>query len=785
MTPIRLPVRKIIELILRGGDIDSRFSDPSAMRKGSAAHRKIQKAAGEGYKKEVSLKLETVIDITPVEIHGRADGIFIAPNGTITIDEIKTTTLPLDYIFTHHQEHLGQGKCYAHMYLMTLENPPESVDVQLTYYQLESEEIRRHRFSFTALELADFFTDLLQKYGRWLAFEREWKITRNESIAETVFPFESYRKGQRELAVAVYRVISAEKKLYAQAPTGIGKTLSALFPSVKAMGEDKTEKIFYLTAKTVTRVVAEDAIRLMATKGLRFKSVTLRAKDKICPNDERGCNPDYCARAKGHYDRINDAVLDLLENIDLITPEITAQYAEKHSVCPHEYALEVSLWCDLIIGDYNHVFDPTVYLRRFFGDETGNYVFLIDEAHNLADRVRDMYTADIRKGMFGHVLRQIMGRDAATSALRKSLRQIGEYFAEFREKIIGTSYVSKEKDFVLEVLIANFAMSAGEWLAIHKDNPAETFGEVLELYFGVQHFLMISELYDHHYTTITELNGNDVTVTLFCLDPSSFIAEGLKRGKSATLFSATLAPLGYYREILGGTPEDFTLSLSSPFDPARLLTATHSGISTKYIHRENSYMPIAEAIHTAVMGKTGNYLVFFPSFEYMHKVYELFYESYPQVTTLLQQNTMTEEERADFLSSFDAKNRETLVGFAVLGGIFSEGIDLKGDRLIGTIIVSVGLPKISLRTDQIRDYFNQKNGQGYDYAYVFPGMNKVLQAAGRVIRTESDAGIVLLIDDRFATAKYRGLFPSHWANMRTVRDIGRLEEFLRRFWSMN
>ena len=809
MTPIKLAVRKIIELVLRGGDIDGRFSDLSAMHKGAAAHRKIQKAAGEGYNKEVSLKLETIIDNTPVIVHGRADGIITTPEGAVIIDEIKTTTLPLDNIIAHHNEHLGQAKCYAHMYLQTLDNPPKSITIQLTYYQLESEETRQHHQSFTACEMAEFFADLLHNYGRWLRLERQWKLVRNESIAITPFPYESYRKGQREMAVAVYRVISANKKLYAQAPTGIGKTISAIFPSIKAMGEDKTEKIFYLTAKTVTRAVAEDAVRIMAGKGLRFKSVTLRAKDKICPNEVRSCNPDHCNRAKGHYDRINDAVMDLLENVDLITPEVTAEYAEKHCVCPHEYALEASLWCDLIIGDYNHVFDPAVYLRRFFGDGTGRYVFLIDEAHNLADRVRDMYTASARKGAFGHVLRQIRGRDGVTSALRKALRAIGEHMKNLhpappslraersnpRAWIASASprndggdifhnnhYISKDKDTELETLVVKFSQAASEWLAANKNTPTDFFNDILELHFEMLHFLLISELYDGHYTTIVESSGSDITVTLFCLDPSEIIAAGLKRGKSAILFSATLTPLGYYREILGGTTEDYVISLPSPFDPARLLTMTHRGISTKYIHRESSYMPIAKAIHKAISAKAGNYLVFFPSFEYMHKVYELFCESYPDINTLPQQNIMTEEERAEYLAHFTPDHGGTLVGFAVLGGIFSEGIDLKGDRLIGTIIISVGLPKISTRTDQVRDYFNQKNGQGYDYAYVFPGMNKVLQAAGRVIRTETDTGIVLLIDDRFATAKYRSLLPTHWTNMQNLHDLKTLENYLMEFW---
>jgi len=782
MNPIKLSVHKIIDLVLKCGDIDNRFDDGSSMQKGSAAHRKIQKSAGDGYKKEIALKFETQIANTPVLLHGRADGIITGPDGAVTIDEIKSTTLPLDYIFRYHPQHLGQGKCYAYMYMKTMDSPPESITVQLTYFQLETEEIRRHTWSFTSHELEEFFADLVHKYGEWLRMEREWKITRDESITQMSFPFETYRKGQRELAVAVYRIIAAKKKLYASAPTGIGKTLSALFPSVKAIGEGKAEKVFYLTAKTVTRAVAEDAIRLMASGGLRFKSITLRAKDKICINNEQNCNPDYCPQAKGHYDRINNATMDILENADLITPDITQEYAAKHKVCPHEFALDVSLWCDLIIGDYNHVFDPSVYLRRFFGDEEGDYVFLIDEAHNLADRVRDMYTAPLQRGAFSHILSQLRGRDPETSGLRKALRAVATYLAEMRDALEGPNHVEKELDAVLKMLVSTFVQATGEWLMAKKNNPNELYGEVLELYFEASHFIAIAELYDDHYTTIIETRGSSVIVNLFCLDPSAIISDRLGRGKSSILFSATLTPLGYYRELLGGTPEDIALSLPSPFDPSNLLTLIHSGISTKYTHRESSYLPIAQSIHSATAHKAGNYLVFFPSYEYMHKVHELFQDNYPHVETLPQQNDMTEDARAAFLARFDADNPETLVGFAVLGGLFSEGIDLKGDRLIGAIIVSVGLPKLSLRQDQIRDYFDRKNGQGYDFAYVYPGMNKVLQAAGRVIRSETDTGIALLIDSRFATAQYRRLLPGHWSGVQTVRNIPQLDGKLNEFW---
>ena len=787
MDPIKLSVKKIIDLILRCGDIDDRFYDAAPMYLGAAAHRKIQKKMDDNYQKEVTLKLETEIDGIPVLISGRADGIITEPGGAITIDEIKTTTLPLDYIYEQREQHLGQGKCYAYMHLHTLENPPESIAVQLTYYQLDTEEIRRYTWNYTAEEITAFFDDLLQQYGLWLRFEREWKMTRDNSIAVLTFPFPTYRKGQRELAVAAYRTISAGKNLYACAPTGIGKTLSSLFPSIKAMGEGKTAPLFYLTAKTVTRTVAEEAIRLMAggqrqrfpsaAGGLRFKAITLRAKEKICTNSACICNPNYCESAKGHYDRVNDAILDILENNDLITPAETELYAKKYRVCPHEMALDVALWCDLIVGDYNHVFHPEAYLRRFFYDEERDYIFLIDEAHNLTDRVRDMYTASLQKSTFSQVRTALKDKDKLSAKLKKNLRLLNTYLSDVRKEHENErNHVSAEPDMVFIAFIKLAAEAASEWLAVKAGHALHN--EVLELYFEINKFLMIAEIFDEHYTNILEFYGRDVTVTLFCLDPSKIIADGLSRAKSSILFSATLLPLPYYREILGGTIEDFMVSLPSPFNPHNLQLVSHCGISTKYKDRDNSYEPITQTIYETVAGKKGNYLVFFPSYEYMHKVYEIFCDYYPQVETLMQKSEMSEEERADFLARFDSGNTSTLVGFTVLGGIFSEGIDLKGDRLIGTVIVGVGIPKISLRQDLIRDYFNRRNGQGYDYAYVFPGMNKVLQAAGRVIRTETDTGVVVLIDSRYATAQYRGLFPAHWAHIKHVYDLNAIFDLI-------
>lgn len=771
-------------LVLRTGDIDSRYSDSSAMFEGAKVHRKLQKQMGENYRAEAALSLETEIGGIPVKLYGRADGIITDDDGSVTIDEIKTTTLSFEQIGEQREVHLGQAKCYAVMLLAGLEQPPPTVAVQLRYYHLETHKMKTELFEYTVGELDEFFERLKQKYGVWLQLEHDWRITRNSSIKAAGFPFPEYRKGQREMAVAVYRAIEKRKKLYVQAPTGIGKTLSSLFPSIKAMGEEKAEKLFYLTAKTVTRAVAEDAVRLMQDGGLRFRSLTLRAKDKSCPNSETICTPDYCDRAHGHFDRVNEALLDLIDNNDLITPDTVAAYAEKHRVCPHEFALDVALWCDLIICDYNHVFDPVSYLKRFFSDEGGSYVFLIDEAHNLSDRVREMYTSALRKSDFSKLKSALKDKRAISVKLKKSIGQITKRMLAMSRELESDGHktrVDKEYDEELAKLALTFVAAAEEWLAESRRNPHPLQNDVLTLYFETLSFLGTAELYDWHYASILENFGRDVTFTLFCLDPSEIIGKKLGLAEASALFSATLTPLGFYREILGGGQEDLTLSLPSPFDRERLLLMAHAGVSTKYADREASVAPVAEALYTAISGKKGNYIAYFPSYEYLRKVFEAFANGHPQVKTAVQQSNMDDEARRAFLESFDAENAETLLGFCVMGGVFSEGIDLKGERLIGSIIVGVGLPKISLRQDLIREYFDEKNGRGYDFAYVYPGMNKVLQAAGRVIRSESDYGEVLLIDSRFATAKYKSLYPEYWSHMKILKEGRQLADLIHKF----
>ena len=782
-----LPVRRVVELVLRGGSIDSRFSDPAVMHEGSKAHRKLQKAVGGNYQSEVHLTLDTFAGGIPVTLTGRADGIIThsddAPEGVV-IDEIKTTALPLHKLYEQRALHFGQAKCYAHMWLKSQPSPPDTVTIQLTYHQLETQETEYHRETCTADELAAFVEKLLSDYAVWLTRARDWKLVRNTSIKALNFPFEAYRRGQREMSVAAYRAIESGRKLYVQAPTGIGKTLSALFPSIKAVGQEKAGRLFYLTAKTVTREVAENALSLMHDCGLRLKSVTLRAKDKICFCGETICTPEYCEYADGHFDRVNNALVSLLDGPDLITPSVVEDTARKFRVCPFELSLDAALYTDTVICDYNHIFDPVAYMRRFFegGASDDDCVFLIDEAHNLAERVRDMYSAELYKSSFNHLTR-LKDKTSHAKALRRTANKLNAYFVSMRNDLISdggaSSRVTESPDAVLTGLVEHFAESAGDWL---KAEPAHLMqSDVLSLYFEALSYLSIAELYDGHYRAITEIPDGDVRVTLFCVDPSEIIAKRLQLARASVLFSATLTPLGYYRDVLGGDEHDLLLTLPSPYDADRLLLAAHHGISTKYTVRRRSFLPISDAIYAAISGKPGNYIVYFPSYEYMRQVYEVFFENHPDVETIVQDSGMDEDARIKFLRRFDANNEDSLLGFCVLGGVFSEGIDLRGNRLIGTVIVGVGLPGLSLRQELIREYYDRQSGAGYDYAYVFPGMNKVLQAAGRVIRGESDFGLILLIDSRYATRKYCTLFPAHWSHIRFIEDSGSLTGMLREF----
>ncbi|HEY8363534.1 MAG TPA: ATP-dependent DNA helicase [Tissierellaceae bacterium] len=771
---IRVSIRNLIEFILRSGDIDNSFMSMSRALEGTKAHQKIQKSYGPEYMKEVTLRHNIDYGDFEIQLEGRADGIYVSQDEVI-IDEIKSTTKPLEEIEEDFNElHWAQGKAYGYIYCC--QNNLGNISVQLTYFHIETEETKKFKKEFTFKELEEFFIPIVDKYIDWARTTFYWGEVRNMSIKSLNFPFKSYRKGQRELAVAVYKTIEERKKLFAQAPTGIGKTISTLFPSIKSMGEGMTSKIFYLTAKTITREVPIASMSIMKELGLRAKTLVITAKEKICLNDEVKCNPRDCRFAKGHYDRVNDAIMDMFENEDLITREVVVSYALKHNVCPFEFALDFSLWADVIICDYNYVFDPQVYLKRFFESPNEDYVFLIDEAHNLVDRSREMFSAEINKRSFldirnifkekyPKIYKAVNKVNSTINKIKRDLNIKGEYYQ--REEITELYYPIKK-------LITNLE----PWLVEEKKH--EDYEKVLEIYFNLMTFIKISDLYDDHYVTYIKDEDNDTIIRLYCVDSSQLLREALHRGRSSIFFSATLTPIDYHIELLGGDKDDYSICLPSPFPRGNLCLLVATNVSTKYKDRERTYEDVVNYIEAFVSAKKGNYLIFFPSYVYMQKAYDLLLEKNRDFNIIVQESNMMESEREEFLKRFDGE--DDIIAFAVMGGIFSEGIDLVGDKLIGAVIVGVGLPQICLERDIIKDYFEHYLGEGFEYAYVYPGINKVLQAAGRVIRSPEDRGAVLLIDDRYGTSRYKSLFPREWQGYKNVRSVEEMKEVLKKFW---
>ena len=823
---MKLSVRELVEFLLRTGSIDSRFTGFDRANEGARIHRKLQKAAGEGYQAEVFLSETRMVDGISFTIEGRADGIFVDEGGVTVIDEIKTTAIPAEEIQEDGNPcHWAQGMVYGAIYAKQQSLP--RLDVRLTYYQIDTDEIVRFTRHFTQEELDTFLEGLLHQYAPWAQRQLDWATRRAASLGALQFPFEAYRPGQRALAGEIYRACKGKTRLFCQAPTGIGKTMSALFPALKAMGEGNGEKLFYLTARNTTQAAAEDAIARLrnSAPGLVLRSVTLTAKEKACLcKDAEGrpaCLPELCPYAKGYYDRLKDALTFLLDaESGSFDRAVLAEAGRRFSVCPFELGLDLSEWCDVVIGDYNYLFDPVVKLRRFF-DASGDWLFLIDEAHNLPDRARAMYSASFSKTSLTEAKRAL---GPGKSALKTALRKADKAFLEARRAVVKlaprrsalptesspieaeqtsllgapemeTAFALPEPVFAEDGTLFLQELPAGllkplqsltaplqDWL---EQNPeAEAHAVLLDLYFKVQDILRASERYDEHFAAQLTAYGSALDLHILCLDPAPFVDDSLSGGRTAALFSATLTPPGYYRSVLG-CPDARAVALESPFPPQHLGLYCLPSISTRYRNREASIRPISDALAALAQSKVGNYLAFFPSYAYLRQVYEDFTARYPDIPTLMQESGLDDAARAAFLARFAPNPEKTLLGFGVLGGIFGEGVDLVGDRLIGCAIVGVGLPQVNPRQEMLRRYYDANpdpSSTGFDYAYRYPGMNKVLQAAGRVIRTSADKGVVLLLDDRFARSEYTRLFPRHWGHLQYLQSTPALSKALDAFW---
>lgn len=752
---IRESIRGIIEYVLKSGSIDDRFMASNRALEGTIAHQKLQASNIEiydKYEKEVRMQREFELDNILLILEGRADGIIIE-NDIVYIEEIKSTYKPLAFINEDYNElHLAQVKFYAYIY--SIQNGLEHINIRLSYFNLETEEVKSFDKLFYIEELEEFVFKIINEYKKWILMKVNLISLRNNSISNLNFPFEKYRKGQRELAIHIFNTIKEKEVLFAQAPTGIGKTISTIFPSIKAIGSGKGERIVYLTAKTITRTVAEDAVNKLVEKGLKCRCITITAKEKICFKEKAICNPENCEYAKGYYDRVNNAIFKIINNECILNKDKIEYYAKNEKLCPFELSLDLSIWCDIIICDYNYAFDPSARLKRFFEDDISNNILLIDEGHNLVDRAREMFSAEIHKEKILIVSRLIKGR---APNIYKCLSSINKYLINIRkegQELEKNSFYNKEQYSDLNKLLKAFLKQCDEYLV--KSNNTEGYNEVRDLYFDIRFFINISELYSKEYVTLVELNKNDVRLKLFCVNPSKNLSKIIQKTYSTIIFSATLSPINYYIDLLGGNDKSYRLKLPSPFKKENLEVKVNS-LNVRFKRREKNIDKLCNIIYNFKKQVRGNYIIFFPSYSYMKNVYERYIELYSNLNIIIQNEHLTEKDKEEFLNNFSLS--KNILAFCVIGGIFSEGIDLPGDKLIGAIIVGVGFPKINIENDIIKDYYKE---QGLNYAYIYPGINKVMQAVGRVIRTEEDKGRVLLVDDRYNNIKYKTLLPKEW-----------------------
>lgn len=774
---VRISVRNLVEFLLRSGDIDNRMSrglQLNAMQEGMRIHKKLQRAMGSSYSAEVPLRLDVPTDRYVLTIEGRADGIFTREDMPC-IDEIKGIYQDVTKMEEPIPVHLAQAKCYAYIY--ALQQGLSKIGIQMTYCDLDTEEVNHFYEQYAFAEIEEWFDALMKEYHKWADFQYEWHQTSIASIKNMEFPFD-YRPGQKQLVSDVYRTILRRKNLFIQAPTGTGKTVSVLFPAVRAVGEEQGEKIFYLTAKTVTATVAMETFAVFRAHGYRGKVVQITAKEKLCKCEKPECNPDACPYAKGHFDRVNDAVFDLLQQEDCFSREVLLEHADKHMVCPFELCLDVSSWSDVIVGDYNYVFDPTVYLKRFFAEgNKGDYLFLVDEAHNLVERGRQMYSERIVK-------EEVL----AVKRLLKPWSKKVERELERVNKILLT-YKRECEDYMLhesinDLVFALMRLASEMERFLQKPLTIPERDEVMEFYFGLRNFLNIYELVDENYVIYSSMEEDgSFALKLYCADPSRNLQVCLDKAHSTVFFSGTLLPIQYYKSLLSTKADNYAVYAHSVFTPDQRLLFVGRDVSSKYTRRTTEeFVRIASYIEKIAQAKKGNYIAFFPSYKMMLDVEAQFeYLAGEQIDVIMQMQNMREQQREEFLQEFSRAREQSMVAFCVMGGIFGEGVDLRENQLIGAIIVGTGIPQIGGESEILKNFFDARGGDGFDYVYRFPGMNKVQQAAGRVIRTLSDVGVIALLDERFLQRDNRRLFPREWEDCRSC-TLENVDGLLSEFW---
>lgn len=774
---VRISVRNLVEFVLRSGDIDTRVSSAAgreAMLEGARIHRRIQKSMGSGYQAEVPLRETYEYPDFTLVLEGRADGIEQGPDGVV-IDEIKTVLADPDRLEGPVPVHLAQAVCYGAIY--SAQNHLERLTIQMTYCSQDDGKIRRFRRLYTAGQLQEELRGLLEKYRPWAEFAVRHRKRRDASLDGLQFPF-PYRPGQRKLVVSAWKAMKKGETLLIQAPTGVGKTMSVMFPAALMLLHSDAERIFYLTARTTTRETAEESVRILRDRGACLTSVTITAKDRLCFLEKRDCNPDACPYAKGHFDRVGKAAYDLVCEEGQITEQVILERAEREKVCPFEFCLDLTEWTDCIICDYNYVFDPNVRLQRFFGDGSkGEHIFLIDEAHNLAERGREMYSAAVVKESFLKAKKIYSGYpDIVKLADAVNRRMLA------LKKDCGDAYKVYPDSSALEPLTEAVRRLFEALSGLPDRDPSwKPTDEASDFFFSLRDYLAAWDRLSESYRIYTENRGDGTfQARLFCVNPSEQITKCVRQGIAAVFFSATLLPIAYYRDLLTGSQDTPAIYIPSPFDRRRRLIAAASDVTTRYTRRSAAeYARCGQYITAMLQARKGNYLVFFPSYRMLQNVVSV--TAVPEGYRVLRQSQeMDGASREEFLRCFSDRDRPT-VGFCVTGGIFAEGIDLRGESLIGVCVVGTGLAQICTENEILRSCYEDRGLNGFSYAYLYPGMNRVMQAAGRLIRTDSDLGVILLMDERFLRSDYRALFPPEWSDCGRV-TLSTVKNTLSEFW---
>ncbi len=758
---LKIAVKDLLELLYHPRDLGTYLSPATRAQEGTMGHHLLTSQRPSGYQKEVPIEY---IHDTPdylLIVQGRMDGI-IQTSTEIIVEEIKTTYSNLsDLTPDRYPSHKAQLQLYV--YFLRAKNPDPKITGRLTYLNLDDLSERSFELEISADGGQKLFISLAEQFLHNRRDRDDWLKIRNQSIDGLPFPFADRRNGQDELIDLVSEAIQQERDLLVEAATGIGKTIGVLFPALKNLAcSERYSQIFFLTAKTAGKEILKKTIKASKNSGLHLRTVFIEAKERVCLSPGCQCHPNYCPYARDYYSKVSQMEADILKN-ELIVPELIMDYAKQYEVCPFELSLDLSLSADLIVCDYNYVFDPGVYLKRFFL-QTGrkDFLFLVDEAHNLAARGRDMYSATLELQDLVTFRTQVMVERPKVAAC---CRSVEAFFQDWLQEMAGEERpgirLSHLPDFLEPALER---LSASVELMLREHLPSELRQKIQDFYFNLTAFARIAALTGKEYAIYVKKEQDRTFLRLFCLNPGPLLRRRLDQGRLAVFFSATLSPIAYFRELLGAHTDSLTLQLTSPFPQETRLYLHVPGIDTRYKSRETSAPALIRCIHDFVTSRVGNYLVFFPSYTYLKAIWPQLNQALAGKANIYAQSVaMKEGQRHEFLKRITAVGTgRSNIGLAVLGGLFGEGIDLPGEQLIGAAIIGPGLPVISDEQELIRMYFDERNNEGFLFAYLIPGLIRVVQSAGRVFRTPEDKGAVLFVDDRFLDERYQELLPPDW-----------------------